>query len=203
MYICDTIVAMTYIVGLGNPGAKYAHTRHNIGWWVLDALVSAWSLSLPTAVKKCEARISEGIFEGEPVTLVYPETFMNNSGRAVGKVLAYSAPGEVIVVYDDVDLPAGTFKISYGNGAGGHNGVSSIIATLKTKDFVRVRVGVGKPTAEIGGLARPSSDELAAYVLATIPPQETILYESLVPKIVSAIGTIILSGHARAMNEFN
>lgn len=195
---------MNYIiVGLGNPGSKYAKTRHNIGWLVCDALVSTLELSEAKLVKKYEGRVSEGMVAGEPITVLYPETFMNSSGTAVRKLVPKGAHDQLIVIYDDVDLPTGDMKISYGNGAGGHNGVASIIETLGTRDFVRVRVGVAQRGSETGETLRPNGEDLAAYVLGKISPAEQGIYEKLFPTVVEAVVTIITDGKERAMNKYN
>ncbi len=194
---------MFYIVGLGNPGAKYARTRHNIGWLALDACVAAWELPESRLVKKYQSRVSEGMVGGEPVVLAYPETFMNNSGEAVKALVPKGASSQLIVVYDEVDLPVGEFRISFGNSAGGHNGISSIIERLGTKDFVRVRIGVAERGSETGKAVRPAGEDLAAYVLGTFRPEEREVYEKLFPVIVEVIETIMLEGREKAMNKFN
>jgi peptidyl-tRNA hydrolase, PTH1 family len=194
---------MFYIVGLGNPGASYKKTRHNAGWWVLDALISAWELPSPRLLKKYDGEVSEGMVAGEPVTLLYPQTFMNNSGAAVRKLVPKGASEQLILVYDDVDLPCGQVRVSFGNGAGGHNGVKSVIETLGTKDFIRVRVGVAAVGEETGHAIRPSGDELAAYVLAKITPAETAIFTQLMPLLAEIVGTIITDGKEKAMNRWN
>lgn len=150
---------MFYIVGLGNPEPRYEKTRHNAGWWVLDAMVAAWELPSPVLRKRALARLSEGVFLGEEVTIVYPDTYMNNSGAAVAKIVPKDTIDKLIVVYDDVDLAIGKIKISFGNGAGGHNGVASVIQRLATKDFIRVRIGVSK-VDEAGSVIRPQGEDL-------------------------------------------
>ncbi len=194
---------MFYIVGLGNPGTKYAKTRHNIGWLVCDALVTSLELSEAKIVKKYEGRVSEGMLEGVSVTVLYPETFMNSSGVAVRKLVPKGAHDQLIVIYDDVDLPVGELKISYGNGAGGHNGVTSIIGELGTKDFIRVRIGVAQKGSETGATIRPAGEDLAAYVLGKISPAEQDVYKKLFPTVVEAVMTVITDGKERAMNKFN
>jgi PTH1 family peptidyl-tRNA hydrolase len=193
---------MFYIVGLGNPGAKYEKTRHNAGWWVLDACVAAWELPEPVLRKRIDGRVSDGLVLGEEVTVLYPETFMNNSGAAVAKIVPKDAVSQLILVYDDVDMPVGSLKISFGNGAGGHNGVASVIERLGTKDFVRVRIGVS-PTSEAGATLRPQGEDLAAYVLAKVPAAEMKQYKETVVRALEAIEMIMTEGKERAMNKFN
>ena len=194
---------MFYIVGLGNPGAQYAKTRHNIGWWVLDAARVSWSASEPKLVKKYESEIAEGEVAGESIVLVYPQTFMNSSGKAVRKLVPKDQLDRLILVYDEVDLPVGHVKISYGNGAGGHNGVASVIAELGTKDFVRVRIGVAQVGSETGKAVRPTGDELASYVLAKVSPDDAAIYKNLLPKVIEMLEVIMKEGKERAMNQFN
>jgi len=194
---------MFYIVGLGNPGTKYARTRHNIGWLALDACIAAWELPESRLVKKYQSFVSEGMVRGEPVLLAYPETFMNNSGDAVKALVPKGAASQLIVVYDEVDLAVGDFRISFGNSAGGHNGVSSIIERLGTKDFVRVRIGVAARGVETGKAIRPSGEDLASYVLGTFTPEEKEHYTKVFPVVVEAVETIMLEGYEKAMNRFN
>lgn len=193
---------MFYIVGLGNPEPRYEKTRHNAGWWVLDAMVAAWELPSPVLRKRALARLSEGVFLGEEVTIVYPDTYMNNSGAAVAKIVPKDTIDKLIVVYDDVDLAIGKIKISFGNGAGGHNGVASVIERLGTKEFIRVRIGVSK-VDEAGSVIRPQGEDLATYVLAKVSAAEMKQYKEVIPKAIEAIETIMTEGKERAMNKFN
>ncbi len=194
---------MFYIVGLGNPGTKYAKTRHNIGWLACDAIAEAFKFSDPRLVKKVQGQVREGEIQNIPVTMLYPETFMNSSGLAVRTLVPKDAIDRLIVLYDEVDLPVGTIKISYGNGAGGHNGVASLIQELGTKDFIRVRIGVATKGSETGLAIRPAGEDLARYVLGTFTPEEQDVYTKLFPIITEAVTTIITEGKERAMNRFN
>jgi len=133
---------MFYIVGLGNPGQKYQKTRHNVGWQALDACVQTWEFTPPVYRKKIDSRLGEGQVGNHEVTVLYPETFMNNSGIAVAAVVPKDATANLVLIYDDVDVPLGQLKVSYGNGAGGHNGVASVIERLGTRDFIRIRIGI-------------------------------------------------------------
>jgi PTH1 family peptidyl-tRNA hydrolase len=193
---------MFYIVGLGNPGAKYEKTRHNAGWWVLDACVAAWELPEAILRKRVEGRVTDGLVLKEEVTLLYPETFMNSSGSAVAKLVPKDALSSLILIYDDVDVPVGKIKISFGNGAGGHNGVASVIERLGTKDFVRVRIGVS-PQNEVGTVVRPGGEDLAAYVLAKVPAAEMKQYTEVLSLAIEAIEMIMAEGKERAMNKYN
>jgi len=193
---------MYYIVGLGNPGEKYAHTRHNVGFMVLDALTR--DVQLPTAVtsSKYAGRVSEGVVDGTEVLLLYPDTFMNNSGSAVRKLVPPREIAQLIVIYDDVDLPIGTVKVATGKGSGGHNGIASIINSLGSKDFIRVRVGIAGKTL-FGKTKRPTGDRLADHVLGDFKKREQGSLDTSVSAAVAAIKRIVTDGVVAAMNMYN
>src|SRR5690606_4374873 len=140
---CYTLL-MYYIVGLGNPGKEYEHTRHNVGFFLLEIFAQEAGLPSFHESNAQSGYVSQGVFEGEEVTLLMPTTFMNASGSAVAKLVPAGSSDKLVVVYDDIDLPVGELRVSFGRGDGGHNGVKSIIEKLGTKDFVRIRIGVGK-----------------------------------------------------------
>jgi peptidyl-tRNA hydrolase, PTH1 family len=135
---------MFLVVGLGNPGAKYAGNRHNIGFMAVDEIVRRHGLSVWR--KKFQGEISDGMVGGEKVLLLKPSTFMNESGRAVGEALRFHNidPAQLIVIYDEIDLAEGKIRVKMGGGAAGHNGIRSIIAHCGPH-FMRVRLGVGHP----------------------------------------------------------
>jgi PTH1 family peptidyl-tRNA hydrolase len=136
---------MRLIVGLGNPGAKYARNRHNIGFMAVDAIQERHSTFAPWR-SRFQAEVSEGMLDGEKVLLMKPQTFMNESGRAVGEAARFFkiSPADVVVLYDELDLAPGKVRVKTGGGSGGHNGIRSIDAHLG-KDYVRVRMGIGHP----------------------------------------------------------
>ncbi len=135
---------MLIFAGLGNPGSKYANNRHNVGFMAADAIARRHSFS-PWS-KKFQAEVAEGMIAGEKVLLIKPQTFMNNSGQAVGEALRFYklSPSALTVLYDEIDLAAGKLRVKTGGGAGGHNGIRSIDAHCG-KDYRRVRIGVGHP----------------------------------------------------------
>lgn len=198
---------MYYLTALGNPGDKYVKTRHNVGWLVAEALCSAWALPAPHKESAVCGLVTKGVVTGQEITLLYPDTFMNNSGTAVRKLVPASQYERLIVLYDDVDLPLGDVRVSFGRGAGGHNGLTSIIDKLGTKDFVRVRLGIGK----IGfwpwqgsEVKRPAvGGPLERYVLGNFPKRELEIVAHMSTQAQVVIEVIIKDGHMAAMNRFN
>jgi PTH1 family peptidyl-tRNA hydrolase len=193
---------MHYIVGLGNPGEEYLNTRHNVGFAALEYVIQ--ELRLPSLVRssKYGGQISEGVIGLEDVTLLLPETFMNKSGSAVTKLVPKEAADHLTVVYDDVDLPLGEIKISFSRGSGGHNGIKSIIESLGTKDFVRVRLGVASK-GFFGGVKRPQGEKLARHVLGKFKRGEQAQLDQVLKRTVRILRTITKDGVEQAMNEFN
>lgn len=159
------------MVGLGNPGPEYRHTRHNVGQRVLDHLAR-------TALRKRWRRdnatlLADGVWRGEPVKLVKPVAFMNASGPVVAKALRrhHAGPADLILVYDDIDLPLGTVRVRMRGSHGGHNGVRSVLETLQTDDVRRVKVGIGRPDRK---------DDVVDHVLAAFTPEELPVVEAAV-----------------------
>ena len=136
---------MLILVGLGNPGAKYASNRHNIGFMAADVIHTRHRF--PPWRKNFQAEVSEGTIGGERVLLMKPQTYMNESGRSVGDAVRFLklAPADVVVIHDELDLPPGTAKLKQGGGHGGHNGLRDILSALGTPDFWRLRLGIGHP----------------------------------------------------------
>lgn len=185
---------MTLIVGLGNPGRKYSRTRHNVGFMVVDHLANSYGLSFK---EKDDYLISFGSIEGIPVTLLKPTTYMNLSGIAVKKVInreiIENLPNSVIVVHDDLDLPLGKIKIRRNGSSGGHRGVNSIIENLGTKDFIRVKVGIGKK----------EGIDVSEYVLSPFTKEEKPIIEEKILQAAQSVVTILCEGLEKAMNKYN
>lgn len=181
------------IAGLGNPGARYARSRHNVGFIIVDRLARAHDLQFSR--KRFNAEIAEGQVGGRRVILAKPQTFMNASGDAVGKLYAFYkiAPSDLLVVYDDLDLPLGKLRLRADGSSGGHHGMESIIARIGTSDFPRLRVGIG----------RPNPDADIDHVLGSFEPEERAVMEETWTRAVDAIDVWLTAGIARAMNEFN
>lgn len=178
---------MKVIVGLGNPGKKYAHTRHNAGWLALEALAgkSRWQASAKAQARYCKAEIA-----GRQIELLKPTTYMNNSGLAVAYVLRkhHLKPADLMVVHDDKDIALGEFKIQVNRGAAGHNGVQSIIDALGTKDFARIRIGIAPPLTKggHGGVAdaRATESQIAAdFVLGRFTKTEAKIMPAVIERV--------------------
>jgi peptidyl-tRNA hydrolase, PTH1 family len=185
---------MKVIVGLGNPGRKYARTRHNVGFLVLDELALSLSVALNQA--KHDALLCKALIDSESVVLAKPQTFMNDSGRAVAAILrdVYSSAADLIVVHDDLDLPFASVRIKIGGGHGGHNGLRSLIDLIGSVDFIRVRIGIDRP---------PDGFDAADYVLSPFLPEERDRVSDVIKKATEAARAVVIEGPVRAMNLFN
>lgn len=185
---------MRLIFGLGNPGAQYANTRHNIGFMVVDALAAR--ADAPLSRRRFQALTGEGALAGEKVLLAEPQTYMNLSGRSVGEALRFyqSDVESLIVVHDEVDLPFGQLRLKKGGGHAGHNGLRSIVEVTGSADFVRVRVGVGRPATRM---------PMADYVLSPFYPAEKAELELLIGEAADAVCAVLSDGLIAAMNRYN
>jgi PTH1 family peptidyl-tRNA hydrolase len=184
------------IVGLGNPGPEYASTRHNIGWLVLDRL--ARDAGAPAFKSKFQGELAKGSLGGQECLFLMPQTYMNESGRSVQPAAAFFhvAARDIVVVHDELDLPFADVRVKLGGGHAGHNGLRSIVQHLGTPDFVRVRMGIGRPPAGFLG-------DVAAFVLSGFAPAEKPRILDLVEKGAQAVLQILTSGLDRAMQETN
>ncbi|GEK59793.1 peptidyl-tRNA hydrolase [Marinococcus halophilus] len=193
MYEAERGSSMKFIVGLGNPGKKYKKTRHNIGFEAVEELASMWQLSWKKSKWKSET--AETMAGGEKVILVKPVTYMNLSGEAVGPMLDFykAAPEDILVVYDDLDLAPGTVRLRKKGGHGGHNGIRSLIEHLGTKEFKRLRIGIGKP----------EKASVIDYVLGTFPPGERKQMDEAVKKAAASAEAWSSKSFDEVMNEFN
>jgi PTH1 family peptidyl-tRNA hydrolase len=183
------------VVGLGNPGAEYADTRHNVGAWVVELLARRHGGQLKKA--KEHALVAEVRVGTNRVTLAFPQTFMNESGRAVAALVRRHGVDDLhrlVVVHDELDLPSGRVKVKVGGGLAGHNGLKSIKAHLHTDDFVRVRIGVGKP---------PTSQAGRDYVLRRPGKAEKGELDLAVERAADSVETVLLDGTEAAMARFN
>lgn len=195
---------MFYIVALGNPGDKYQHTRHNVGWMAIDLALQSWNLPSLIEEKKFSGRTTMGGLNENPIRALYPDTYMNNSGTAVKKFVAGHDIENLIVVHDDVDLPFGEVKVVKGRGAGGNNGVQSIIDKLGTKNFIRVRIGISPTSFWTGKVKRPSGGRaLERFVLKEFSKKEKEKLPEVLETVKQAIESIVNEGVETAMNKYN
>lgn len=180
------------IVGLGNPGGEYGGTRHNIGRDFLYAI----------AKRKDDERWKGELF-GTKVLLVWPNTYMNTSGRALASLVKTKKDAQkLVVLQDELDLPLGKVKISFGNSSGGHRGVDSIQRALKTKDFIRVRIGIS-PSTPSGKLKKPSAEDTVDFVLGKFKPSEQEKLKKVRKTVAEAIERILTEGLEKARNVIN
>lgn len=185
---------MKIIAGLGNPGQEYSETRHNVGFMMVDALAGCWQAGVWQ--EKFSAQIAEVFVGAEKILLVKPQTYMNNSGEAIGALLRWYKLGEedLIVIYDDMDIPAGTMRLRKKGSSGGHNGIKSILQHTETEDFARVRIGIGRP---LPGWT------VVNHVLAKFPPEDKEKVQTAIEGLIPAIACIAADGIDLAMNRFN
>lgn len=195
----QAIVTPRLIVGLGNPGSKYDRTRHNIGFEVIDALAKSYPGVSLADNKRFQGSTGEFRSAGERTVLLKPNTYMNKSGQSVRAVLDWYklAPDAVLVVYDDMDLPTGKLRMRLSGGAGGHNGMKSIIAHLGTKDFPRLRLGIGSTDKSEGGEA------VVSHVLGRFAPGDRKLVDAVIPMAVDAIDLSLRKGVECSMSLYN
>ncbi len=185
---------MKIIVGLGNPGLKYAGTRHNMGFSAIYELSDRYRIQLNK--KECKAVTGHGIIEGEKVIIAQPQTYMNLSGEAVRALMDFykCTPENLIIIYDDSDMDVGRIRIRKKGSAGGHNGIKNIIEHLGGDTFDRIKIGIG---------SRPADWDMADYVLSRPQKEELPLIRDAVADAASAVEEIIKNGADLAMNRFN
>ena len=184
----------TLIVGLGNPGSKYVHTRHNIGFLALDRL--AYDLNVDVSRQKFNALLGQGSIEGGgAVSLLKPLTFMNLSGKSVAPCAQFFQipPQRLIVIHDELEFPFGQVRVKVGGGHAGHNGLRSIIERLGSRDFIRIRVGIG----------RPKHGQVSDYVLSTFNAIESPWIDDLCRSLSQDVQLVIKEGPTKAMNELH
>lgn len=181
------------VVGLGNPGSQYSQTRHNIGFVALDFLGTRFNA---TFRGKFLSELGQAEISAAKCILVKPQTYMNLSGRAVREVLAWHklGPENLIVIYDDMDLQLGKIRLRPKGGAGGHNGIKSLIAELGTDNFARIKIGIGRP---------PENWDPANYVLSNFGSEEKEAVAGVLSKVEKSVETIISEGMTAAMNKLN
>jgi PTH1 family peptidyl-tRNA hydrolase len=187
-------VGRKIVCGLGNPGAEYANTRHNVGWWVVDAAQAAWRF--PPWRRDGRARVTEGTLGDRPVRLIKPTTYMNRSGAALAVLRddEMDLAHDLLVVVDDAALDVGRVRFRSSGTAGGHNGLKSVEAVLRTQDYPRLRIGVGTV---------PPGEDMADFVLEPLPPEDETVLVELLPTLVDGVRVWIEEGAAAAANRYN
>jgi PTH1 family peptidyl-tRNA hydrolase len=192
----DELIIPQLIVGLGNPGTKYAQTRHNVGFNLLDSLAKRWQISFSDR-KQFQGIYGEGIGRNNTkIRLLKPQTFMNLSGQSVRATIDWFklSPESVLVVYDDLDLPLGKIRLRLSGSAGGHNGMKSIISHLGTQKFPRVRMGIGKNAGE---------QDTISHVLGKFSETEKPVINEVIYLVNDAIEVSLKQGIEQAMNLYN
>ncbi len=182
------------VAGLGNPGPAHAAHRHNIGFHLLDQLSDNLRIPIDRSGRGCEW--GKGVFHGAPLFLIRPMMYMNQSGPPLRFIMeeAGISPEELILLHDDLDLVRGRIKIKSGGGHGGHNGIRSVMEALGTGDFIRVRLGIGRPAPEI---------DVVDHVLGNFLPEEEIFHSDLLQTGAKAVHTLLTKGVTTGMNLFN
>lgn len=175
---------MYTLIPLGNPGSKYARTRHNVARVLLSM-------------------IKDDVMKIDACEIMTPSTFMNESGKAVVEYLKYHEGREIIVMYDDKDLAYGAFRISYDRGDGGHNGVKSIIEALQKKDFIRIRIGIAPQEVDGKDIKPPHGQAVQGYVMGAIKEEEEEALRQIAARVLGAIKVISESGYQKAMEVYN
>lgn len=184
------------IVGLGNPGADYAQTRHNAGFLLVERLAEQWRANWELE-RKFQSRIAKAEREGRRVLLVQPQTFMNLSGEAVGAVSGFYRvpPAQVLVAVDDADLPLGEIRLRPGGSSGGHHGLESVERHLATREYPRLRIGIGRRD--------PAVREITGHVLGKFGAEEKKLFAQVLARAGEQIGCWLGAGIQKAMSQFN
>ncbi len=190
------------IAGLGNPGSRYAETRHNAGFLLLDLLASE---AAPHARWKSQFKgeLLSADFAGGPVLLLKPQTYMNLSGESVQECLAFHkiSPDKLVVVHDEIDIPFGQLRMKKGGGAGGHNGIKSVQEMLSTPDFLRLRIGVGRPPNAPDG--SPSEQDVSSHVLSAFSKSEKQELSTFLARGISALESLLKGGLSEAQRLFH
>lgn len=182
------------IVGLGNPGPKYSGTRHNIGFQCIDRMAKRWGIEV--SERRAKAVLGKGSYRGQNVVLAKPRTFMNHSGEGLRYLLArFSAvPADLLVIYDEMALPMGKLRLRSTGSDAGHNGIRSIIDSLNTVEFPRLRIGIGRPDPE---------SNYVTHVLDRFSQEDQTIIDEVVDRVILATECIIEESLERAMNKFN
>ena len=191
---------MKLIVGLGNPSKTYAHNRHNVGFRCLNYFARIHSIRFDH--RQCRAKVGIAEVRGEQLLLARPRTFVNLSGDPVACLVRKHgiSLSDLLIIYDDLDLPLGKIRLRQNGGSGGHKGMNSIISALGSEGFPRIRVGIGRPQIEEQSM---SEDAIVNYVLSDFSPQEEAAIKPVIIKVAEAIDCFLTQGIEAAMSKFN
>lgn len=193
-----------FIVGLGNPGQEYEGTRHNTGRIILQAIYPDFGSDDFKSDNKTNSLIAKGKIGKNEIIFMMPETFMNNSGKAVVKMVKSKKDAtRLIVIYDDFNLPIGTMRISFNRSSGGHNGLESIIKMLGTQEFTRIRIGMAPEKKDGTAKVPHGEDKIEKFILGKFDKDEVKIINKLSKKVSEAIKTAITEGRDKAMSIFN
>ncbi len=197
-----TKTSMKLIVGLGNPGQGYANSRHNVGFMCVNHFARTHRIRFDRKLGK--ARIGMGEVAGSEVVVARPQTFMNLSGQAVSRLVRKFniVPDNLLVICDDLDLPLGKIRIRWGGSSAGHKGVESIIAELGSRDFIRIRVGIGRPPVPAGS-GESTETDIVDYVLGDFTAEEKKMVACVIPEVSGAILCLITEDLTTAMTKSN
>ena len=192
---------MKLIVGLGNPGQLHTHHRHNIGFLCVNHFARTQGIRFDK--KQGLARIGRGIVAGSEVVLAKPQTYMNSSGQSVSRLIQKFDVNldDLLIIHDDLDLAPGKIRLRPGGSSGGHKGVESIISELKSQDFTRLRVGIGRPTTE--STMEIAEADIVTYVLSDFTPEEKQVMARVIPRVSEAILCLLTEGLLSTMNKYN
>ena len=192
--VCRNEEQILALIGLGNPGKEYEHTRHNVGFQVVSRLIASYSPAMME--RKFRASWGFAMAEGRKILFVKPLTFMNRSGEAVGEIIKYFGipPGRMLVIHDDLDLPFARIRIAQRGGSGGHKGIQSIIEHVGSPDFPRLKIGIGRPK---------HSEPVETFVLQPPYPEDREAFEKMTAQAEKAARAVLATCLSDAMNEFN
>ena len=190
------------IVGLGNPGQGYANSLHNLGFMCLNYFARKHHIRFNK--KQAKARVGKGEISDSELIVARPQTYMNQSGQAVSRLVKKHKVNldNLLVVHDDLDLPLGKIRFSSSGGSGGHKGVTSIIHELGSPDFIRLRVGIGRPSAT-NGLPNVPDADIVTYLVSELPLEEKKAINQIMPKVSEAVLCLLTEGLTAAMNKYN
>ena len=185
---------MNLIVGLGNPGRVYSHNRHNTGFRCINHLAKMHDI--PVKQRQCQAQLGLGRIASRQVVLAKPRTFMNLSGKSVVSLMRrfQTTPGDIVIIHDDLDLTLGKIRLYSGGGSGGHKGVDSIITQLHSRDFLRIRIGIGRPL---------EGEDAVDYVLSDFTPEEETVIKNTISQVGEATVCLLSEGITAAMDRYN